>query len=293
MPILGTSASANIKSFLGVPSGGNGYDLNYESGSAVAYTDRIAYSTETISNIGGVSATIILCYGANNSGTAGYLLGAYNYPPGATNTIGKFTFSSETGSTLGATLSGNGYYGSAVGNKGSAGYLFGGVNFGTAIQRLDFSTEARTTIGTNLAANNTQSAGLSNSGTAGYKAGGSNTVNTIEKFTYSGETISALGATLTNNVAAQYAMSNNAVAGYVAGGQGNLTTGNPLYASMDKLVYSTDTCSALATTMANGDTLGVGVSNTGTAGGGYMLGGVVYSTRAQKLTWLTETRSTL
>ena len=217
-------------------SGGNGYDLNYESGSAVAYTDRLAYATETISNIAGTSAAIILTYGANNSGTAGYLLGAYTYPPGATNTIGKFTFSSETGSTLGATLSGNGYYPSAVGNKGSAAYMFGGQNFGTAIQKLAFSNDTRTTIGTTLAANNPQSAGLSNSGTAGYKAGGGNTVNTIEKFVYSGETISTLGATLSLNVAAQYAFSNNNIAGYTAGGQENLTTGTPQSVVINKLV---------------------------------------------------------
>lgn len=273
------------------PSGGNGYDLNYESGSAVAYTDRIAYSTETISNIGGVSAAIILCYGANNSGTAGYLLGAYTYPPGATNTIGKFTFSSETGSTLSATLSGNGYYCSAVGNKGVAGYAFGGANFGSAIQKLDFTTEARTTLGTTLAVGNSQSAGLSNSGTAGYKLGGSNTVNTIEKFTYSGETIATASATLTNNIAAQYAFSNNGTAGYTAGGQGNLNTGNPTYASIDKLTYSNDTCSAISASMQSADTLGVGVSNTNAAG--YMLGGINNATRAQKLDYDTETRSTL
>jgi len=93
-----SSASSSVTPAV-PPTGGNGYDLNYESGSAVAYTDRIAYSTETISNIPGVTTAIILTYGANNSGTAGYLLGAYSHPPGATNSIGKFTFSSETGST--------------------------------------------------------------------------------------------------------------------------------------------------------------------------------------------------
>jgi len=279
-----------------IASGGMGYYMNYESGSAVALTNRVDYSNDTISNLTGnaIAATpIVLCYGCANSGTAGYLLGAYSYPPGAKNTIVKFTFSGEASSVISATLSGNGYYGSAVGNKGVAGYLFGGVNFGSAIQRLDFSSEVRTTISATTTSGNNQSAGLSNSGTAGYKLGGGSgaTTNIIEKFIYSGETISTIAATLTNNVAAQYAFSNNTIAGYVAGGQGSLTTGNPMYASIDKLVYSTDTKSALAATMQSSDTLGAGCSNTGAAG--YMLGGINGSTRAQKLTYSTDTRTTL
>lgn len=302
MPIIGSLAGGSARGLGGVGgfspipllSGGNGYDLNYESGSAVAYTDRLAYSTETISNIAGVSAAIILCYGMNNSGTAGYLFGAYSYPPGATNTIGKFTFSSETGSTLAATLSANGYYIGAVGNKGVAGYGFGGQNFGTAIQKLLFSNDTRTTITATLSVNRSQNAGLSNSGTAGYSAGGgpgSGTTDDIEKLVYSTETLSMIAGVLNQNIAAQYAFSNNNIAGYTAGGQGNLNTGNPTVATIDKLTYSTDTVALLAATMQGADTLGVGVSNTNAAG--YMLGGINHSSRASKLAYNTDTRTTL
>jgi len=98
-------------------------------------------------------------------------------------------------------------------------------------------------------------------------------------------------ATLSINVAAQYAFSNNGTAGYTAGGQGSLTTGNPQYTTINKLVYSNDTCSAISATMQSADTLGVGVSNTNTAG--YMLGGINNTTRASKLDYDTETRTTL
>ena len=140
------------------------YGYFYGSGTVAAEIDGINFSNDT--SINPASTSSVIYAGSVNSPTAGYLLG------GSTSivlaTIFKFTFSTETSSTLSATLS------TAMFNQGSdngvtslsKGYVGGGQTYLTggytaAIQGFIFASETSTTTSALLSLARTQGSGVS------------------------------------------------------------------------------------------------------------------------------------
>lgn len=293
MPLLGTAASQNIKSFLqilGVYFAG-GYAAS--NSAVLSRIDKVTTSSDTTSTL---SATLTnpttQMAAASNHGVAAYFAGGSGtWVYSATvSRIDKLTFSGEAKSTLAETLSSTI---AALGGAASttAAYFAGGYSPSTnAVSRIDkiaFTNDAKTTLGATLS---TAIYGLTGteSTTAGYFLGGNagSYTNRIDKLTFSGETTSTLAATLTYIVSTGAAASNSTAA-YHAGGYA-YTPGATSINLIDKITFSGDTKSTLSATLSvaiNG--LGGGASATAA----YFNGGE--STAVDKLTFSTETRTTL
>ncbi len=116
----------------------------------------------------------------------------------------KLSFSGETRSTLGATLSSSRANTSGFANSGTAGYWAGGNGENglalTQVAKLTFSNDSVAAISATFSPGRMDGAGVAKSGTAGYVMGGnvtdSNTKTTqINKVLFSNDTISTLSAT--------------------------------------------------------------------------------------------------
>jgi hypothetical protein len=181
-----------------------------------------------------------------NSGVAGYSAGGTDQATlfSTTDKINFITVTKSTTNAMPQGLSGQ----LAHANSGVAGYVMGGAADPTtsaAIRKLTFPADTWSTISATLPTPNARATACANSGTAGYGFGGGNT-NTIVKLLYSNETRSTLSATLTYALYTSTATSNNGVAAYHHGGyNGSMITQN------DKLAYSTETRSSLASLLAS------------------------------------------
>lgn len=305
MPILGTSASQNTKSFLFSPTAylAGGYIDGYISTIRKLNMDNDIYSTSATS----MDIQVSDGGGMTNSGTAGYMTGGYQPSISSRiDSIRKILYASDSLSTLGATLQGWTSSGWTGENPFTAGYQNVGFAAGDGYgpkwtNKVTFSTDTRS----NLA--NTSSVkrivvqrGMQNASTAGYLPGGSNFLNaeynSIEKISYSAETFSTLGATLTTNVYNVANVSNYGIAGYAAGGNNN--DYNRKY--IDKITFSNDTKSTIAAQLVGGRQAIMGLSNKNTtgffaggtnggAGGGESPGGII----TEKFTFSNETISNL
>lgn len=159
---------------------------------------KLLYSTEARSTL---SATLSRetrrgC-SIGDSGNAGYKMGGYaNAIPGGSSRIEKLPFSTESISTLGATLSSAVFDISAVSNTGSSIYIFSWLS---VIEKLSVSTDTRSTLGTSrFFSNNNYTGAVSDGGVAGYVGKGYGVIyaNTVERFPFSTETIVLLNTTL-------------------------------------------------------------------------------------------------
>jgi len=231
---------------------------------------------------------------------AGYFLGGYL--TGATSSIEKLSFQSETLSTLSATLTTATYFGASYANSGVAGYNAGGEDSAGTLSRIDKITFPGDTKSTLAATVNqaTWLAGFANTGTAGYSAAGYgpaidgvSRTNTVRKLVFSTETTSQLGSTVAH-AGLFGAMANFTVAGYYMGGN-KLTGANHVHSEIHKILFSTDTASQLAATL----TIGL-YAASGTAYGsvaGYRWSGIdlnaVQLTTMDKITFSSDTRTNL
>jgi hypothetical protein len=169
--------------------------------------------------------------------------------------------------TMSSGLS-SGAYACASYNSDKNGYICGGsdstTGTGTArsnIDKLNFSNETVTNIGNILATRNTAGAGVQST-TLGYLMGGYNctgsgntAVSTIQKLAFANDT----NVTIASNIGvARYYLASGGIssssAGYACGGTGQ---GGTNYSSrVDKLIFSTETCSSLTSTITLGCTTG-------------------------------------
>ena len=260
----------------------NSGTAGYQAGGVVApgnhtrRVDKLNFAADTVSNTvtnmssGATAATSPAAMA--NSGTAGYIAGGDKTEGGVSyrTSIDKLTFSNDTISVLGATLSQMQMQWSGSANSGTAGYYAGGYNngspTGSTIVKLLFSNETRSNLSTTLGVNNiTLNASHANSGTASYWLGGfdSSITGAIQKLPFSTETRSTLGVTIT---ARDYlsGFSKSGTAGYTLGGtQRNASyMGQNTVDIIDKISYSNDTVSS-AGSLISAVYLASGCANSG------------------------------
>ena len=227
-------------------------------------TYKLAYATDTASNLGVAFSNASNATAVANSGTAGYIAAGN----GAETTINKLAFSNDAGSTIAATLANGSNERMGFGRNGStAGYFAGGSTggFNTAIAKLTFSNESRSNLATGLSAGWYAGNGsTSNSGTAAYMFKGPGSTETfssaIIKFVFSGETNSTIATTLS---AARYdgsAMGHTGSAGYSAGGY--IPAGNATVATIDRIAFSNDARTTLGATLTTARFAHSGTENT-------------------------------
>ena len=254
--------------------GSAGYTWGGESSSGVspdapANIHKLSYLTEAVSVLSStVSNGAYNPQSVSNSGTAGYAMAGVNNTSTfvAQTSIGKLTYSSETGSVISATTPTAVQQGAGIYNSGTAGYSMGGVT-GTTVQnviyKLTYSNDTVSTPSATLSATMDNSCGVQNGSTAGYIAGGNNGSNVfnnlIQKLLYSTDTRTTLSATLSNSTDFSMGISLSGTAGYISNGE---KTTSPYYIlATDKLTYSSETKSTVSSTLSNIAYQGAPVNN--------------------------------
>lgn len=235
--------------------------------------------------------------GGDTSGIAGYFMGG-SLSSGVTSAVDKFTFASESRSSLGTGISTVGSVGTGFANRGVAGYAaaFYDTAYRTTVDKFSMTNDSRTTLGTGLSIARTTSNSYANDEVAGYVSGGEingfnvNT-NSINKFAFPSDTRSNLSATVsTANALASGGMQNTGVAGYAQLGH----TASGAVATVDKLSFTAETNSALGTGLSQARAYSGTMSDDGVAG--YVAGGRNFTTNyttVDKFAFPSDTRSTL
>lgn len=229
----------------------------------------------------GVSSTLSATLASQLRAAAGFANSPWNAyivggEPPAVNTYQKININTETRSTISATLptATFAFYGAS--NNNVAGYNFGGYTT-TSTNRIDkllFSNETRSTLSSVLSGVTTNSAAFARGSISSYIIGGlvfpSSPFNRINLLNFSNDTITNLGAILRSNMFATVSISNGTNFGYVIGGS-TTTLSTGVIATCDKFDLSTNTRSALSSSLSQGKTWGSGASFNGSHG--YYSGG--------------------
>jgi hypothetical protein len=217
--------------------------------------------------------------------------------------ISRLGFDADAVGLIATTLSsGRSSCNGGFANSGTAGYSSGGYDGSSsqAVDKILFSDETRTSLSAGLSTARRQNpnGGYANSGTAGYVAGGSGPTTVVDKWAFSDDSRSTLGTGL--NVA-RYdtaAFANSGTKGYVAGGQGTAVGANQgIQQSVETFAMPGDARSVLSATLTMngnfGNTMLLGLSNSGTAG--YTAGGYATNSidRIEKWTYSGDTQSVL
>jgi hypothetical protein len=169
--------------------------------SGLSTTNKMPYSNDTTSSLGTtLSAARGGIGGVYNANTAGYFAGGTSdNGPTLFNTINKMTFSTDTMSTLGATLSQNVAYNPTSHSTyaSTSGFFWGGYNQSPdsdVIARLTFSSETRDNPAT-LASPSRANGTVSKDTTAAYFNPGTGATTTTQKLVYSSTTRTTLAIT--------------------------------------------------------------------------------------------------
>lgn len=280
-----------------VPTPNTGYFHAGTSSANISSTEKITFSTETISSatpsplIGGLRGCNI---GDSNKGyyTGGETASVHS-------TIDRIYYTTDTTVTIPAVLllgvSGT-QYGHTCTGSSSNGYIGGGYQGpGFEVQKINYTTESVAALPSPgyLSDSRRNFAAVGNL-TAGYFCGGSlpagQGLSSIDKLTYSTET----RTTPTNMSIGRgaNASSGNSTFGYFGTGASPTYPGG-YHSLMDKLAYSSDTVAASPTASLNipiRDSNGVGNSDNGYFAGGLRVGGITVSS-INKLIYATDTSS--
>ena len=211
------SATVSTASYSGASfadSGVAGYFGGGSNAGAIEYSfiDKLAFPAETRTTMTTtLTSTRRQLSGFGNNGVAGYFCGGNDDTGGGNDVrqdnIQKISFTSDSSSTLAATLTVRLYHGTFADN-GVAGYICGGNanasngsggNF-ASIDKIALPADTKTVLSATLSTARYLSAGMSNSGTAGYAAGGydSGNISGIDKIAFPADTKTTLSATLTS-----------------------------------------------------------------------------------------------
>jgi hypothetical protein len=152
---LSTVSTGGISQSTNQPAGANnGTSTGYKIGGDTADVGKINFSNDTLST--GNSFVMEYVTASTNGTTATYLMGGQNRTTGIlTNQIARFTFSGESFSVLGATLSSARTISAAFSDFATYGWVLGGGESSgaiTTIQRFTYSGETISTLGTTLPA---------------------------------------------------------------------------------------------------------------------------------------------
>lgn len=219
--------------------------------------EKLTFSTETNSDIGSFAGIRYYHTGFANSGTAGYFSGGTDGQGNYLSSIKKLTFSGESLSTIGATLSHtNSAYSAGMANSGTAGYISGGTKGAynlnmSQIDKLTFSNESVSTLSYTYSPNRNGQTSFANSGTAGYFAGGQFVAGDtvygamdIYKVSFSNDSVSNLAATLSVLNDSPGGFAKSGTAGYISGGYSRSSF--TYLSTIQKLTFSNDSVSTLA-----------------------------------------------
>ncbi|NBQ98309.1 MAG: hypothetical protein EBU12_08875 [Microbacteriaceae bacterium] len=180
------------------------------AGTEYSFIDKLAFPAETRSTMTTTLTSARRQHsGFGNNGVAGYFCGG-NASDIRQNNIQKISFTSDSSTTLAATLTVRIAHGTFADN-GVAGYICGGNanasngsggNF-TSIDKIAFPADTKTTLAATLTNAANSLSGFANSGLAGYACGGRNATgtsffNNIDKIALPADTKSTLSATLTS-----------------------------------------------------------------------------------------------
>lgn len=194
--------------------------------------------------------------------------------------------------------------GSSMSNYRNAGYLGGGgfeiSAASTFTQKLDYSNRTWTILGrASVTCHRSQTWGTTNPATAGYTYGGYITQGSVigsagvDKFLYSTESASLLSSYFSGNRGlSSGACHNGTTAAYQMGGGEGAAGGYGSTTRISKIVYSTDTTSVIAGTLAGASRdLNAATQNGSTAA--YAFSGRGGGTQVDKMPFSTETCSLL
>jgi len=261
-PRYGRAALANITTQKGY------YGTGYDGSAGLTSISKLDMQTNTQMSFSGSFSLAVRVSNsrASNNGAAGYIAGGYS--GGYVSAIEKLTFSSESTSTISATLSQARAHLTSVNNDGVAMYSAGGETYGNPyttpyanIDKMPYSTETRSTFYLPVAL--TDTVGLSNSGTAGYVTGGyyqysqtqMNGSGNYYKWPFSTDTVSTVTSNQYFNGGYPNQFSRYAVAGYIVGGMD--------YANMKRVSFPTDTLSEIGNMPQKDDFVGPLTSSIG------------------------------
>jgi len=224
------------------------------------------------------------------SPNTGYFGGGYS--TGIESTMDKVTYSTDTTAAVpGAALSVARNSLAATGNS-TAGYFGGGGSSGyeSTMDKVTYASD--TTAAVPGAALSDARSGLAATGnsTAGYFSG-----TTMDKVTYASDTTAAVPGANLSVARGGVAATGNSTAGYFGGGT-NSSLSPKIVSTMDKVTYASDTTAAVPGAALSG--VRYVLAATGNSEAGYFGGGFktppqfLYSTM-DKLTYSTDTRTTV
>jgi hypothetical protein len=187
-------------------------------------------------------------------------------------------------------------------NSGTAGYSGSGStrqngdNVGYAYRnKLIYATESFNTTAANIqAANTVYARGMENTNVAGYIMGGTisgSYANAAYKLPFSTDVTATLGAILSTERNGPGTFSNGSTSGYIAGGQ-RAGGGGAMNLDTNKMAYSNDAISTLASTWSSSSTVHM-ASMTYASTAGYTAGGegAGYTSATKKIVFSTDTAS--
>jgi hypothetical protein len=234
-------------------SGTAGYYAGGYNNAGLSKIDKLTFSSESRSTISATfSAGRSYTAACANSGTAGYMGGGQDDATAGSNRYGssdiqKLTFSNDSRSTIGATLSTNISNHAAMANSGTAGYWGSGNYYDysqiyySKINKLTFSNETRSILTAQLTNGNVSHyTPVANSGTAGYWMGGNELgtqIARIDKMSFSNDTISSISG-LARVAMYGAGAAKSGTAGYMGGGY---TDSGYSTSYIVKITFSTDT----------------------------------------------------
>lgn len=284
-----------LRDFMG--STGNTTAGYFGGGNTVSTTDKLTYSTETSVAVPGAFLSVKR-YGVSATGnsTAGYFAGGsdqQSLPFKFYSTVDKLTYSTDTRTTVpGAALSNSLLANAATGNSES-GYFSGGQlgpspAYLTTTDKIDFSTDTRTTVPSSFLPTNTnfhsaasaRANALPETIPLAYTVPNTQYIGgdgVVDRINHSSDTVDRIPSISVPSV--NVAAASSPTAGYFAAGL-----------TFAKLIYSTDTASNLSATLSlNRNSMNA----TASPSVGYFRGGSGNVTTTDKLTYSTDTRTTV
>lgn len=158
----------------------------------------------------------------------------------------RFTFASDTITSLGARISPHLHYATA---NSTFGYIFGGASASNASWRMTYQTESFAQIGAALFPNRYYGASLKNQ-SRGYFCGGSSggtSYGDVDRFTFAGEVCVSIGSLLeSRNAPSGFG---NRFNGYLAGGFANAVTANTTN-TIERFSYASESRAATAASLS-------------------------------------------
>ncbi len=234
--------------------------------------------------------------GIGSSPNNGYIGGG---TPDLLSTMEKLDFSTETRTAVPSANLTVATYGLAATGNATHGYFGGGVGGPyTTVQKTTYSSDTTVQVPGAALSNETYYLAATGNNTQGYFGGGYNGRSNFDKITYTSDTRTTLpnvsGSRLTTNKE-RLAATGNSTAAYFGGGVSGPPSSAPIYSTMDKLTYASDTSAAIpgaALSAARYSLCATGNANAGYFAGGDSTPGGSYSgagTIADKVTYASDT----